>query len=75
MIRTESQRAMQVEPSTCEREPIPIPGSIQPHGVLLVVEESLKPVDFKEFVEAIQELGIFWALLNEPPPGSLKPRR
>jgi len=35
----------------------------------------VKPVSFKEFIEAIQELGIFWALINEPPPGSLKPRR
>ncbi len=32
----------------------------------------VKPVSFKEFVEAIRELGVFWALLNEPPPGSLK---
>ena len=35
----------------------------------------VKPVSFKEFIEAIQELGVFWALINEPPPGSLKPRR
>jgi CheY-like chemotaxis protein len=35
----------------------------------------VKPVSFKEFIGAIQELGIFWALINEPPPGSLKPRR
>jgi CheY-like chemotaxis protein len=35
----------------------------------------VKPVSFKEFIEAIQELGIFWALINEPPPGSLKARR
>jgi CheY-like chemotaxis protein len=35
----------------------------------------VKPVSFKEFIEAIQELGIFWALINEPPPGSMKPRR
>jgi CheY-like chemotaxis protein len=35
----------------------------------------VKPVSFKDFIEAIQELGIFWALINEPPPGSLKPRR
>jgi CheY-like chemotaxis protein len=35
----------------------------------------VKPVGFKDFIEAIQELGVFWALLNEPPPGSLKPRR
>jgi CheY-like chemotaxis protein len=35
----------------------------------------VKPVSFKEFIEAIQELGVFWALINEPPPGSLRTRR
>jgi CheY-like chemotaxis protein len=28
----------------------------------------VKPVDFEEFVAAIGKLGVFWALLNEPPP-------
>lgn len=32
----------------------------------------VKPVEFKEFVSAISELGVFWAVLNEPPPGSLR---
>jgi len=32
----------------------------------------VKPVDFKEFVRAIADLGIFWAVLNEPPPGSAR---
>ena len=32
----------------------------------------VKPVDFHEFVNAIKELGIFWAIINEPPPGSIK---
>jgi CheY-like chemotaxis protein len=32
----------------------------------------VKPVDFYEFVNAIKELGIFWAIINEPPPGSIK---
>lgn len=32
----------------------------------------VKPVGFQEFIQAIQELGVFWAVLNEPPPGSLK---
>jgi DNA-binding response OmpR family regulator len=32
----------------------------------------VKPVDFHEFVNAVKELGIFWALINESPPGSVK---
>jgi two-component system response regulator len=27
-----------------------------------------KPVDFAQFVEAVRILGLFWLLLNEPPP-------
>ena len=34
----------------------------------------VKPVGFHEFIQAIQELGVFWAVLNEPPPGSMKPK-
>lgn len=34
----------------------------------------VKPVDFQEFLHAVQELGGFWAVLNEPPPGSLRRR-
>jgi CheY-like chemotaxis protein len=29
----------------------------------------VKPVDFHEFVAAVRELGLFWAVLNQPPPG------
>jgi len=32
----------------------------------------VKPVDFHEFVNAIKELGVFWAVINQPPPGSAK---
>jgi CheY-like chemotaxis protein len=28
----------------------------------------VKPVSFGEFVSAIQGLGVFWAIINEPPP-------
>jgi DNA-binding response OmpR family regulator len=31
----------------------------------------VKPVDFHEFVNAIKELGVFWAVINVPPPGSV----
>ena len=30
----------------------------------------VKPVTFQEFVEAVKQVGGFWAVLNEPPPGS-----
>ena len=32
----------------------------------------VKPVDFHEFVNAVKELGVFWAIINEPPPGSMR---
>ena len=32
----------------------------------------VKPVDFHEFVNAIKELGVFCAVISEPPPGSVK---
>src|SRR5260370_39993669 len=32
----------------------------------------VKPVDFHEFINAVKELGIFWAVINEPPPGSVR---
>ncbi|MFA6947217.1 MAG: response regulator [Pedobacter sp.] len=28
----------------------------------------VKPVDFKDFMEAVRQLGVFWALINELPP-------
>lgn len=32
----------------------------------------VKPVNFHEFVNAIKELGVFWAVINQPPPGSVR---
>src|SRR5260370_42387779 len=34
----------------------------------------VKPVDFHEFVNAIKQLGVFWAVINEAPPGSARKR-
>ncbi len=28
----------------------------------------VKPVEFSEFVKALKELGMFWAIINQPPP-------
>ena len=30
----------------------------------------VKPVDFAQFVSAIEKVGMFWAVINEPPPGT-----
>ena len=32
----------------------------------------VKPVEFNRFVEAVRELGVFWAVINEAPPGSVR---
>ena len=32
----------------------------------------LKPVQFQAFVEAVKQVGAFWAVVNEPPPGSVR---
>ncbi len=35
----------------------------------------VKPVNFHAFVDAIKGLGLFWAVVNQPPPGSVLSRR
>jgi len=32
----------------------------------------VKPVGFREFVEAVKQVAVFWAMLNELPPGSVR---
>lgn len=33
----------------------------------------VKPVDFEDFIRAVKQLGVFWALVNESPP-EVKPQ-
>ncbi len=32
----------------------------------------VKPVDFSSFIDAVKELGVFWALINERPPNGVE---
>ncbi|HKB90855.1 MAG TPA: response regulator [Opitutaceae bacterium] len=32
----------------------------------------VKPVEFKTFMDAVKQIGSFWAVLNEPPPGNMR---
>ena len=32
----------------------------------------VKPVRFAEFIEAVKQIGIFWVLINESPPNSIR---
>ena len=32
----------------------------------------VKPVDFKKFIDAVKQIGAFWALINEPPVGTVR---
>ncbi|WP_119155031.1 response regulator [Caldimonas tepidiphila] len=68
---TESMRSLPVVMLTSSHEESDLLRSYQ----LGVNAYVVKPVDFRQFVGAISELGMFWAVLNEPPPGSLRVRR
>ena len=37
--------------------------------------DVVKPVDFQEFIKAVSNLGVFWALVNEPPLSSVAKKR
>lgn len=32
----------------------------------------VKPINFQQVIEAIKQLGLFWAVINEAPPGSAR---
>jgi CheY-like chemotaxis protein len=32
----------------------------------------VKPVNFTDFVDAVKQLGVFWAAINEPPPSGMQ---
>lgn len=67
-IKSDSQLQMiPVVMLTSSREEADVASSYQ-RGVNAYV---VKPVTFSRFVDALRELGVFWAEINEPPPGSI----
>ncbi len=53
---------------TSSREEIDLVRSYQ----LGVNAYVVKPVGFQQFVQAVKDLGVFWAIVNEPPSGSVR---
>ena len=69
MKNDETLRVIPVVMLTSSREEADLVKSYQ----LGVNAYVVKPVGFQEFVDAVSQLGVFWAVINEPPPVVPKP--
>lgn len=65
---TEGLKQIPVAMLTSSREEKDVEGSYELAANAYVV----KPVEFKDLITAISQLGTFWAIVNEPPPGSVR---
>lgn len=63
-----AMRALPVVMLTSSREEVDLVTSYD----LGVNAYVVKPMDFAEFVTALRELGLFWGVINQPPPVSLR---
>lgn len=59
-------RSLPVVMLTSSREPVDVARTYE----LGVNAYVVKPVSFDEFVESLKRLGVFWAVVNHPPPGT-----
>jgi DNA-binding response OmpR family regulator len=67
MRASEALRSVPVVMLTSSREERDVVDSYE----LGVNAYVVKPVAFDDFVAAVRNLGLFWAVLNQPPPGSI----
>ena len=70
-------RRMKSDPALCSIPVVMLTSSGEERDVvesyrLGVNAYVIKPVAFADFMEAVSSLGLFWAVLNEPPPGSIR---
>jgi len=69
MIRTDERTSrLPVVILTTSEEQLDIEQSYDLHANSYI----RKPVDFTQFVEAIQNMGLYWLVLNEPPPPKVR---
>lgn len=68
--RDEALKVIPVVMLTSSREEADLVKSYQ----LGVNAYVVKPVGFQQFVEAIKQTGMFWAVINEPPPEAIENR-
>jgi len=64
MKRDDNLKMLPVVMLTASREEVDLVASYQ----LGVNAYVVKPVGFQELIEAVRQVGMFWAVLNEPPP-------
>jgi len=71
-------RQLKSDPALCHIPVVMLTSSREEKDVVLSYDLGVsafvvKPVDFDKFVQAIRALGMFWAIVNEPPPIKQKP--
>jgi CheY-like chemotaxis protein len=70
-------RAIRANPDTAQIPVVMLTGSKEEQDVaesygLGVNAFVVKPIKFKDLIQAVAEIGTFWALRNEPPPRSIR---
>ena len=66
-------RQIRDHPDTCLVPVVILTSSLEEHDRLHGYRNGAnsyvrKPIDFAHFVEAVRQLGLYWLVLNEPPP-------
>lgn len=68
-------RSIRQDPRTKRMPVVVLTSSAEEHDIAASYDLGVnsyvrKPVDFRQFVEAVERLGLYWLVLNEPPPAA-----